>query len=88
MTASPGHSQIGDAGLPDGRGDGFDGRADGVEEVGEFPRAPGLPALLQDKPGQGLHVGVEGRFVGHAAVRRRHRGPAVRIKGARRSRGR
>lgn len=67
-------SQVSDAGLPDSGGDGLHSRADGVQQVGEFSRPLGLPALLQHKPGEGQDVGVEGRFVGHLAFQARNRG--------------
>jgi len=58
-------SQVGDAGLAHRGGDGLDGGAEGVEEVGELPGALRPAALLQDEPGQGLHVRVEHASVGH-----------------------
>lgn len=58
-------SQVSDAGLPDSGGDGFHSRADGVQQVGQFTCSVGLPALLQNKPGEGQDVGIEGRFVRH-----------------------
>lgn len=62
-------SQVGDAGLPDSGGDGFHSRADGVEQVGQLSRPLGLSPLLQDKPGEGQDVGVEGCFVRHLPAR-------------------
>lgn len=61
-----GDSQIGDPGFPHGGGDGLDRGADGVEQGGQLAGALRLPALLQDEPREGHHVGVEGRLVGHA----------------------
>lgn len=67
-------SQVSDASLPDSGGDGLHSRADGVQQVGEFARPLGLPALLQNKPGEGQDVGIEGRFVRHLPSRLRNRG--------------
>ena len=64
------YSQVSDPGLPDSGGNGFDGCADGVEQVGELPCSLSLPALLQNKPGEGQHVGIEDSLVRHFAVRR------------------
>lgn len=58
-------SQVSDASLPDSCGDGFHSRADGVQQVGQFTCSLGLPALLQNKPGEGQDVGIKGRFVRH-----------------------
>lgn len=58
-----------DAGLPDSSGDGFDSCADGVEQVRKLPCSMSPPALLQNKPGEGQHVGIEGTCVRHDAVR-------------------
>lgn len=62
--------QVSDPSLPDSGGDGLHSRADGVQQVGQLTCAMGLPALFQNKPGEGQNVGVEGSFVRHLAVRR------------------
>lgn len=64
-----GNSQVSDPGLPDSGGNGFDSCADGVEQVCQLACSLGLPPLLQNKPGEGQHVGVERSFVGHSAGR-------------------
>lgn len=61
--------QISDPSLPDSGGDGLHSRADGVQQVSQLTCAMGLPALLQNKPGEGQNVGVEGSSVRHLAVR-------------------
>lgn len=63
------YSQVGDPSLPDSCRDGFHGCADGVEQVGQLTCSVGPPALLQDEPGEGHHVGIEGSSVRHFAVR-------------------
>lgn len=63
-------SQVSDASLSDSSGDGFHSCADGVEQVGQFTCSMGLPALLQNKPGEGQDIGIESRFVRHLPSRR------------------
>lgn len=68
---SPAHClQVSDPSLPDSGGDGLHSRADGVQQVGQLTCAMGLPALLQNKPGEGQNIGVESSSVRHLAVRR------------------
>lgn len=62
------HSQVSDPSLPDSSRDGFHSCADGVEQVCQLTCPVGLPALLQDEPGEGLHVGVEGSSVRHCLL--------------------
>lgn len=61
-------SQVRDARLAHGRGDGFDRGAERVEQLGHLARAAGLPALLHDETGQGDDIRVEGRLVRHAGA--------------------
>ena len=61
-------SQVRDARLAHGGGDGFDRGAERVEQLGHLARAAGLPALLHDEAGQGDDIGVEGRLVRHAVA--------------------
>lgn len=63
------YSQVSNPSLPDSSGNGFDSCADGVEEVGQLACSLGLPALLQNKPGEGLHIGIKSSSVRHLAVR-------------------
>lgn len=63
-------SQVSDASLPDCSGDGFHCCADRVQQVSQFTCSMSLPALLQNKPGEGQDVGIEGRFVRHLPSRR------------------
>lgn len=58
-------SQVGDARFTDGSGDGFDGRAEGVEELRELPGAFRPPAFLHHEAGHGDDIGVESRAVRH-----------------------
>lgn len=62
---APRDLQVGDARLPDGGGDGFDGRAEGVEELSELPGAFRPPAFLHHEAGHGDDIGVEGGTVRH-----------------------
>lgn len=61
------HSQVGDAGLAHGSGNGLDGGAERVEELRELPGAFRPPALLHHEAGHGDDIGVEGGAVRHAA---------------------
>lgn len=61
-------SQVRDARLAHGRGDGFDRGAERVEQLGHLAGAAGLPALLHDEAGQGDDIRVEGRLVRHAGA--------------------
>lgn len=63
------YSQVSDPSLPDSSGNGFDSSADGVEQVGQLTCSLCFPPLLQNKPGEGQHVGIEGSLVRHSAVR-------------------
>lgn len=58
-------SQVGNARFTDGGGDGFDGRAEGVEELRELPAPLRPPALLHHEAGHGDDIGVESRAVRH-----------------------
>lgn len=58
-------SQVSDARFTDGGGDGFDGRAEGVEELRELAGALGPPAFLHHEAGHGDDIGVEGGAVRH-----------------------
>lgn len=68
-------SQVGNARFTDGGGDGFDGGAEGVEELRELPAALGPPAFLHHEAGHGDDIGVESGAVRHGAgdCGRRHR---------------
>lgn len=88
------NSQIGDARLAHGGGDGLDRGAQRVQELGELPGAPRLPAFLHHEPGQGDHIGVEGGAVGHGGaagsgscslVLRRKRPATARLRHGQRS---
>lgn len=59
------YSQVCDPGFTHGAGDGFDGRAQGVEQIRQLAGALRLPALLHDEAGHGDHVGVEAPSFGH-----------------------
>lgn len=59
------HSQVGNARFTDGGGDGFDGRAERVEELRELAGAFRPPAFLHHEAGHGDDIGVEGRAVRH-----------------------
>lgn len=63
------YSQVCDPGFAHGAGDGFDGRAQGVEQIGQLPGAFGPPPLLHDEAGHGDHVGVEAPSLGHGCGR-------------------
>lgn len=65
LLPAPQDLQVGDARLPDGGGDGFDGRAEGVEELSELPGAFRPPAFLHHEAGHGDDIGVEGGTVRH-----------------------
>lgn len=69
------HLQIGDSCFPHSSGDGFDGRAHGVEQGGELSCPLGPAALLQDEPGESYHVGVERASVRHDAAAGVESGP-------------
>lgn len=58
-----------DPGFAHGAGDGFDGRAQRIEQIGQLPGAFGPPPLLHDEAGHGDHVGVEGASLGHGCGR-------------------
>lgn len=60
--------QVGDSCFADSGGDGFDGRAHGVEQGCELSGPLGLTSLLQDKPGESDHIGVECTPVRHDAA--------------------
>lgn len=68
--------------LAHGRGNGFDRRAERVEQLGHLARAAGLPALLHDEAGQGDDIRVEGRLVRHAEAGLRCAGRQVHEAGA------
>lgn len=61
------HSQVGDAGLAYGSGNGLDGGAERVEELRELPGAFRPPALFHHEAGHGDDIGVEGGAVRHGA---------------------
>lgn len=65
LAPAPPDSQVGDARFADGGGDGFDGRAERVEELRELPGAFRPPALLHHEAGHGDDIGVEGGAVRH-----------------------
>lgn len=65
--------QVGDSRFTDGGGDGFDGRAEGVEELRELPGAFRPPAFLHHEAGHGDDIGVESGAV-------RHGGSAARVE--------
>lgn len=71
-------SQVRDARLAHGRGDGFDRRAERVEQLGHLASAASLPALLHDKARQGNDVRIEGRLVRHAGAGMLRAGRQVR----------
>lgn len=75
-------SQVRNARLANGRGNGFNRRAERVEQLGHLARAAGLPALLHDEAGQGDDICVEGRLVRHAEAGLRRAGRQVRAAGA------
>lgn len=62
---APPDSQVGQAGLAHSRGDGFDGRQHGVQQLCELPRPFGLTPFLHNVAGQGEHVRFEGASVRH-----------------------
>ena len=59
------HSQVGQARLAHGWGNGFDGRQHGVEQLRELPGAFGLTPLFHNVAGQGKHIRFEGASVPH-----------------------
>lgn len=61
-------SQVRDARLAHGCGDGFDRGAERVEQLGHLAGAASLPALLHDEAGQGNDICIEGRAVRHAGA--------------------
>lgn len=63
------YSQVCDPGFAHGARDGFDGRAQRIEQIGQLPGAFGPPPLLHDEAGHGDHVGVEGPPLGHGCGR-------------------
>lgn len=71
-------SQVRNARLAHSSGNGFDRRAERVEQLGHLARAAGLPALLHDEAGQGDDIRVESRLVRHAEAGLRRAGRRVR----------
>jgi len=61
LVRGSGHSQVVEAGLAHRGGDGLHGGQDGVDELRQLAGGTfRLATRLDDEPGQGPHVGVEG----------------------------